>query len=224
MAQQLYFGRPYNATLSEQEVQKFNRVNRLIIRPGDRGYVLPDTVIIAYDILDENGQVRYTKEGRPIRSLVTICIVIRKDGTISVGQVTLGWLAGEDLYVEGKCPLLLCKDGVRKYAATWKLTKVEIRDFNMDLVGGQGKIDHMIAFVGGDPVEGYLAPSLDDVWTRDSTGAYVNVAGLEDEMPLKRVQRASLVAIASNDLDKQTLKKIKHLRDVYTETLNLRKD
>ena len=185
----------FNVSLTQQDILRLVKENSLQIREGEFALVPKDTPLIGRYVLDEKGELRVNKDGKPIVALYTVCACKRRDGEIVVGRVTLSWLSGEDLVQEDKCPLLRCKDGDRKYAGTYQLTRVELRDFTLQLQAGDKVFPYDLCLVGEAPVEGYKLPSFDQVWQKvEGTSAYVNVPEIKnlDSLELTKVRRASL--------------------------------
>lgn len=183
-------------SLTAADCARLNRDNNIAIMGGDVLFVLDDTPIIGRNITDEKGKIRVNKDGKPIRALYTIVVIRRKDATLAAGKATLSYLAGEDLLEESECPLLPCKDGIRKYAATWQCTKVSTRGYSLNLVAGDNSFEHGFALSAGDLIEGYQEPSLSAVWEQhraaDGSSYWTNKEGLGDSIKLSKVQRRRL--------------------------------
>lgn len=184
------------ASLTAADCARLNRDNNIAIMGGDTLFVLDESPIISRFITDDNGKVQVNKKGEPIRALYTVVVVKHKDSTLAAGKATLSYLSGEDLLEESECPLLLCKDGVRKYAATWQCTKVGTRGYSLNLVAGDNSFKDGFALSAGDLVEGYQEPSLSAVWEKhrsaDGSTYWANKEGLGDSVKLSRVQRRRL--------------------------------
>lgn len=201
-------------SLTTADCARLNRDNNIAIIGGDTLFVLDDSPIIGRNITDEKGKIRVNKDGKPIRALYTIVVVRHKDSTLSAGKATLSYLAGEDLLEESECPLLLCKDGVRKYAATWQCTKISTRGYSLNLVAGDNSFKNGFALSAGDLVEGYQEPSLSAVWEQhrsaDGSTYWTNKEGLGDSVKLSKVQRRRLDP-SSEKLTEQELKNAQKL-------------
>lgn len=213
------FGQTTVGALTQKDVARLSRQNTLQVREGDRGYILAGTKIYSRPILDEDGNLKYTKDNQLIRELSTLLCVIRENGDLAVGKVTLSWLAGDDLFKEEMCPLELCKDNVRKYAATWKLTKCSTRDFSIDFYDKMEQFDHDIAFVAGKAESGFRAPSFDEIWQLER-GSWVNKPEIKDltEIKMQAITRRSLYMCTSK-LQKAQRKELERLLAAAHERL-----
>lgn len=207
------FGKVTIATLTAADVARLNRENSLIIREGERGVIFKGTPLYSRVVLDDKGLPKTSNEGLPIRELSTIIAIVRKDGGMVTGKITLSWLSGSDLVEEATCPLLLCKDGQRKYAATYLLTHKEVRDFNLGLEPGQNVLSEDLFLVGDEVIEGYREPSLPDVWIQNASGEWVNKESIKDldDLPLRKARRVCVSMTSKTKFETKELKSLKAL-------------
>lgn len=205
MANSISFGTLERSSLTNADVAKLFHENLITVRKEEYGILHEEAPILKRTIL-RDGKPLLSQKGEEITEISTILVVRRPDGSKSVGRVTLPWISGEDLVEEGNCPLLYCKDGVRKYAATHTLTHVSTRDFSLNLKVGSDTIGETMVFLGGEPIEGYREPRFDQVWTQVG-GTWVNKENLGDSLSLVKIKKASL-SLIENPLTKKELDEV----------------
>ncbi|MCQ2737481.1 MAG: hypothetical protein MJ224_02640 [archaeon] len=199
--------------LTSREVDNLIRENRLILDEGDMIVVPEGSLLFQQLVLNSDGTPKLTKDGEQIRALSVVALIYRDLPKVwTVGRLSLSFLCGEDLYVEDTCPLLPTKDGKNKYAATYKLTKVDTRDYTLPVKEDDCTFTVQLTLKAGELKEGFLSPSFAELWEEDkATHVWRNVEKVNklEEVPLRKGRRRVLM-IERNPLKLETGQKRLH--------------
>lgn len=182
MGQSAYRGRKTQMSggLTPAEVAKYTRNVPVDLRDGDRLVFRKGLPFLEAPLFtDATWEHRATnKSGDLLRDLYAICVILRKDGTWEVKDLSLSFIAGEDVFSEDSVSVERGKTG-NLYFAYERLTRIPSTMFTIPLIPGANSFDSDFTLICDGNIEGFGKLPISESFEQKNM-VYVNTESIKN--------------------------------------------